>query len=142
MESNIPDTYVPGRNTIFLAYAVSWAEVIGARAIYIGVNVMDYSGYPDCRPEYLKSFERTVNLGTRAGVEGEGEFSIQTPLLYLTKGEIISKGLGLGVDYSLTHSCYDPDSQGRACGACDACLLRLKGFQEAGAVDPVEYMDK
>lgn len=142
MESSIPDTYVPGRNTIFLAYAVSWAEVIGARAIYIGVNVMDYSGYPDCRPEYLNSFERTVNLGTKAGVEGKDEFSIQAPLLYLTKGEIISKGLGLGVDYSLTHSCYDPDSQDRACGVCDACILRLKGFQEAGAVDPVEYADK
>ncbi|MFO7760281.1 MAG: 7-cyano-7-deazaguanine synthase QueC [Desulfobia sp.] len=141
MEGRIPVTYVPARNTIFLAYALSWAEVVGAGAIYIGVNVMDYSGYPDCRPEYLKSFEHTANLGTRAGAEEGKRFSVRAPLLNLTKGEIISKGLGLGVDYSLTHSCYDPDSRGRACGICDACLLRLKGFREAGVPDPVPYVN-
>ncbi len=142
MKDSIPITYVPGRNTIFLAYAVSWAEVVGAGSIYIGVNVMDYSGYPDCRPEYLESFAETANLGTRAGVEGGGGFDIRAPLLYLSKGEIIKKGLSLGVDYSLTHSCYDPDSQGRACGVCDSCILRLKGFQEAGVSDPVEYLKR
>lgn len=141
MDGSIPATYVPGRNTIFLSYALSWAEVLGARLIYIGVNFMDYSGYPDCRPEFLESFEHTANLGTRAGVEGEGRFSIQAPLLYLSKGEIIKKGLSLGVDYGLTHSCYDPDSQGRACGACDACILRLRGFKEAGAADPASYVN-
>ncbi len=142
MEDSIPMTYVPGRNTIFLSYALAWAEVLGARTMFIGVNFMDYSGYPDCRPEYLRSFEQTANLGTRVGVEGGEKFAIRAPLLYLTKGEIIQKGFSLGVDYGLTHSCYDPDSKGRACGACDACLLRLKGFREAGVPDPVEYVDR
>jgi 7-cyano-7-deazaguanine synthase len=135
----IPVTYVPGRNTIFLSYAVAWAEVLGAGHIFIGVNVMDYSGYPDCRPAFLRAFEEMANLGTRAGVVEGRRFRIQAPLLKLSKKEIIRKGMALGVDYSLTHSCYDPDVQGRACGECDSCRLRLKGFAEAGFVDPVEY---
>jgi 7-cyano-7-deazaguanine synthase len=139
MAADIPVTYVPGRNTIFLAYAMAWAEVLGGSDIFIGVNVMDYSGYPDCRPEFLRAFEEMANLGTRAGVAEGRRFRIHAPLLRLSKKEIIERGLALGVDYVLTHSCYDPDARGRACGACDSCRLRLKGFAEAGAVDPVEY---
>jgi 7-cyano-7-deazaguanine synthase len=138
---NIPTTYVPGRNTIFLSHAAAWAEVVGARDIFIGVNALDYSGYPDCRPEFIAAFEKTINLGSKAGSEGD-KFTIQTPLMKLSKGEIISKGLELGMDYGQTHSCYDPDSQGRACGACDSCLLRLKGFKEAGITDPVPYQSE
>jgi 7-cyano-7-deazaguanine synthase len=142
MERSIPVTYVPGRNTIFLSYAMAWAEVIDARDIFIGVNALDYSGYPDCRPEYLQSFEKMANLATRIGTEKGGRFTIQAPLLHLTKKEIIEKGVALGVDYSFTHSCYDPVVQNNrnvACGRCDACRLRLKGFAEAGVKDPVTY---
>jgi len=135
----IPVTYVPARNTIFLAYALAWAEVLESSDIFIGVNAIDYSGYPDCRPEYLEAFERLANLATRAGVEGRAQFRIHAPLLRLTKAEIIRLGHRLGVDFGLTHSCYDPDPQGRACGACDSCLLRRKGFAEAGLEDPIEY---
>ena len=135
----IPVTYVPARNTIFLAYALAWAEVLESADIFIGVNAIDYSGYPDCRPEYLETFERLANLATRAGVEGRARFRIHAPLLRLRKAEIIRLGHRLGVDFGLTHSCYDPDPQGRACGACDACLLRRKGFAEAGLEDPIEY---
>ncbi len=138
INSGIPATYVPGRNAIFLSHAAAWAEVIGATDIFIGVNALDYSGYPDCRPEFIAAFEKMVNLGTRAGSEGGG-FTIRAPLMRLSKGEIIKKGLTLGVDYSQTHSCYDPDKEGLACGRCDACFLRLKGFAEARAVDPVPY---
>ena len=138
----IPTTYVPGRNIIFLSHAVAWAEVIGARHIFIGVNALDYSGYPDCRPEFIESFERTVNLGTKAGCESEKFFTIHAPLMKMSKGEIIRKGLELGIDYSMTHSCYDPDGKGRACGACDSCLLRLRGFQKAGVTDPALYQKK
>jgi 7-cyano-7-deazaguanine synthase len=134
----IPVTYVPARNTIFLSFALSWAEVLGARDIFIGVNALDYSGYPDCRPEYLEAFERVANLGTKAGVEG-ARFRIRAPLVLMTKAEIIRRGVGLGMDYGITHSCYDPDPQGRACGACDSCLLRKKGFAEAGVRDPTIY---
>ena len=139
MDAAIPLTYVPGRNTIFLSYAAAWAEVLGAADIFIGVNAVDYSGYPDCRPDYLEAMERVVNLGTKAGREGPDPFTIHAPLLRLSKKEIIIQGVELGVDYGLTHSCYDPDSYDRACGACDACLLRLKGFQEAGLSDPAPY---
>lgn len=142
MESSIPVTYVPGRNTIFLAHAMAWAEVLGAFHIFIGINVLDYSGYPDCRPEYLAAFAKVANLGTRAGVESGRSYKIHAPLMHLTKKEIILKGKALGVDYRLTHSCYDPDSEGKACGRCDACQLRLKGFHEAGLVDPVLYQAK
>jgi 7-cyano-7-deazaguanine synthase len=137
--SDIPITYVPARNTIFLAHAIAWAEVLGAADIFIGVNAVDYSGYPDCRPEFLEAFTRMANLGTRAGITGTTVFSIKAPLLYLSKGEIIRKGLALGVDYSMTHSCYDPQP-GKACGKCDACLLRLKGFADAGINDPINYV--
>ena len=140
MGTVIPITYVPARNTIFLSYAVSWAEVIGAGDIFIGVNAIDYSGYPDCRPEYIKAFEKLANLATKAGVEKKIKFKINTPLIYLSKAEIIKKGIKLGVDYSLTNSCYDPHSNGKACGKCDACVLRLKGFEEAGLKDPVKYI--
>jgi len=136
----IPPTYVPARNTIFLAYAVGWAEVVGARDIFLGVNAVDYSGYPDCRPAFLAAFQEAANLGTRAGVQGKG-FAIHAPLLMLSKGEIIRKGLDLGVDYSRTHSCYDPDGENRACGRCDSCRLRLKGFAEAGVQDPAPYQE-
>lgn len=139
ISSSIPPTYVPARNIIFLSHAVAWAEVLGARDIFIGINAMDYSGYPDCRPEFLESFIKTVNLGTKAGAESGDRFKIHAPLMKLTKKEIIKKGLSLGVDYSLTHSCYDPDDQGRACGKCDSCLLRLKGFSGTGVDDPVKY---
>jgi len=137
--SDIPVTYVPARNTIFLSFALGWAEVLGARDIFIGVNALDYSGYPDCRPEYIAAFEKMANLATKAGVEGNG-FRIHTPLIALTKADIIRKGLSLGVDYALTHSCYDPTPAGLACGLCDSCRLRLKGFAEAGLKDPVRYV--
>jgi 7-cyano-7-deazaguanine synthase len=139
MKSAIPQTYVPGRNTIFLAYAMAWAEVIGADNVFIGVNALDYSGYPDCRPAYLEAFEKLANLATRAGTEDKRSLAVQAPLLHMTKGEIIRKGIGLGVDYSSTHSCYDPGRDGTACGTCDACRLRLKGFAEAGLADPLPY---
>lgn len=139
-EDDIPITYVPARNTIFLSFALGWAEVLGASDIYIGVNALDYSGYPDCRPEFIESFEKMANLATRAGVEGDNPYRIHAPLIDLTKAQIIQQGLALGVDYRLTHSCYDPDSQDRSCGSCDSCLLRLKGFAEAGLTDPVDYI--
>jgi 7-cyano-7-deazaguanine synthase len=135
----IPPTYVPARNTVFLSLALGWAEVLGAWDIFAGVNAIDYSGYPDCRPEYIAAFERLAQLATKASVEGRGTFRIRTPLIRMSKAEIIRAGVELGVDYALTHSCYDPDEQGRACGQCDACLLRLRGFEEAGLTDPVEY---
>jgi len=134
----IPITYVPARNTIFLSYALGWAEVLGAHDIFIGVNAIDYSGYPDCRPEFIRAYESMANLATKEGVEGR-RFTIQTPLINLTKSCIIQKGHALAVDFSLTHSCYDPDEDGSACGICDSCLLRLKGFQDAGIPDPVRY---
>ncbi|HEY0969822.1 MAG TPA: 7-cyano-7-deazaguanine synthase QueC [Gemmatimonadales bacterium] len=135
----IPVTYVPARNTIFLSYALAWAEVLGAADIFIGVNALDYSGYPDCRPEYIAAFERMANLATKAGVEGKTALRVHTPLLQLTKREIVALGLSLGVDYGMTTSCYDPDVDGAACGQCDACLLRLKGFAENGLSDPIPY---
>ncbi len=131
-EDEIPVTYVPARNTIFLSYALAWAEVLGAWDIFIGANAVDYSGYPDCRPEYMEAFERMANLATKAGVTGERHLHIRTPIIHLTKGEIIKRGLELGVDYKLTHSCYDPGTDGKACRCCDSCLLRRKGFEEAG----------
>src|SRR5947207_15719523 len=134
----IPVTYVPARNTIFLSYALAWAEVLGAQDIFIGVNALDYSGYPDCRPEYVGAFERMANLATKAGVEGQ-KLKIHTPLIHLTKAEIIAEGTALGVDFSLTLSCYDPTPDGAACGRCDACLLRRKGFEHAGVADPTRY---
>ncbi|HLF86778.1 MAG TPA: 7-cyano-7-deazaguanine synthase QueC [Nitrospiria bacterium] len=136
MGSEIPITYVPARNTIFLSFALALAEVVGADAIFIGANALDYSGYPDCRPEYLSAFEAMANLATKAGVSGKSRFKIIAPLINLTKGEIIKKGLELGVDFSLTHSCYDPDPEGSACMRCDSCILRKKGFDEAGIPDP------
>jgi 7-cyano-7-deazaguanine synthase len=139
MSHGIPITYVPARNTIFLSIAVGWAETLGISDIFIGVNVLDYSGYPDCRPEFLEAFERVANLGTKAGVEGKSRWRIHAPLTRLTKAEIIRTGMSLGVDYSLTHSCYDPDSAGTPCGRCDSCQLRLKGFAEAGLTDPLHY---
>jgi len=139
MTHDIPITYVPARNTVFLALAVAWAEALGARHIFIGINALDYSGYPDCRPEFIHAFTQMANLGTKAGVEGL-PFHIHTPLVSMTKAEIIRMGLDLGVDYSLTHSCYDPQPDGRPCGACASCLLRRKGFQEAGTIDPLEQV--
>ncbi len=136
----IPITYVPARNTIFLSFSLAWAEVLGATDIFIGVNALDYSGYPDCRPEYIAAFEAMANLATRGGVEGATPMRIRTPLLRLTKREIVEMGLRLGVDYSITLSCYDPDAAGLACGHCDACHLRRKGFAEAGAADPARYV--
>jgi len=138
MSHGIPVTYVPARNTLFLALALGLAEVVGAQDIYIGVNAVDYSGYPDCRPEFIRAFEALANLATKAGVEG-ARFKIHAPLSGMTKADIIREGTRLGVDYGLTHSCYDPDAQGRACGRCDSCLLRKKGFQEAGVPDPTLY---
>lgn len=138
LAADIPVTYVPARNTIFLSFALAYAETVGASDIFIGVNALDYSGYPDCRPEYIHAFEAMANLATRAGVEGS-KLSIHTPLSEMTKADIVRAGLSLGVDYGLTSSCYDPDEQGRPCGHCDSCLLRLKGFSEAGATDPLEY---
>ena len=139
MAANIPITYVPARNTVLLGLALGHAEVLGAFHIFIGANHLDYSGYPDCRPEFLAQFERLANLATKAGVEGRGSFRIHAPLLQRTKAEIIREGARLGVNYALTLSCYDPDEQGRACGRCDSCRLRLKGFQEAGLADPASY---
>lgn len=141
MPQGIPLTYVPARNTIFLSFALAWAEVLEADNIFIGVNALDYSGYPDCRPEYIAAFETMANLGTKKAVEGLMRFRIHTPLIRLTKGEIIKKGMELGVDYAATHSCYDPDPAGRACGHCDSCLLRAKGFAEAGVPDPTVYVE-
>ncbi|MEO7723596.1 MAG: 7-cyano-7-deazaguanine synthase QueC [Chthoniobacterales bacterium] len=138
MARGIPITYVPARNTIFLSYALAWAEVLGATDTFIGANAIDYSGYPDCRPEFIRAFEKMSNLATRAGVEG-ARFTVHAPLLELSKAQIIQRGMSLGVDYSLTHSCYDPAPNGRACGRCDSCQLRLKGFREAGLTDPVPY---
>lgn len=139
MGHGIPVTYVPARNTIFLSYALAWAEVLECSHIFIGVNAIDYSGYPDCRPEYIQAFERMANLATKAGVEGRTRTQIHTPLIQLGKAEIVRLGAEVGVDFSLTHSCYDPDREGRPCGLCDSCLLRKKGFQEAGILDPLEY---
>ncbi len=140
MSNDIPVTYVPARNTIFLSFALAWAEVLGSSDIFIGVNALDYSGYPDCRPEYIEAFERMANLATRAGVEGRQRMTIHTPLIRLTKAQIIRRGLELGVDYSLTVSCYDPSPAGAACGRCDSCQLRLRGFEEAGVIDPTRYV--
>jgi len=137
--SDIPVTYVPARNTIFLSFALGWAEVLGACDIFIGVNALDYSGYPDCRPEYIAAFETMANLATKAGVEGTGAFHIRSPLISMTKAQIIAAGVALGVDYGLTHSCYDPSPAGLSCGLCDSCRLRLKGFAEAGLQDPLTY---
>jgi 7-cyano-7-deazaguanine synthase len=135
MGTGIPITYVPARNTIFLSFALAWAEVLGASDIFIGVNALDYSGYPDCRPEFIEAYERMANLATRAGVEGSTRLRIHTPLLRLTKSEIVKLGQELGVPFGLTFSCYDPDAAGQPCGQCDACLLRSKGFEEAGIAD-------
>ncbi|MGH9404603.1 MAG: 7-cyano-7-deazaguanine synthase QueC [Terriglobia bacterium] len=135
----IPVTYVPARNTIFLSFALAWAETLGSNDIFLGVNALDYSGYPDCRPEYIEAFQRLANLATKAGVEGKQNLTIHTPLLHLTKAEIIRRGLALGVDYSQTSSCYDPSAYGLACGECDACVLRKKGFAAAGLADPTRY---
>ncbi len=136
---DIPATYVPARNTIFLSLALAWAEVLGSEDIFIGVNALDYSGYPDCRPEYIAAFEKMARLATKAGVEGRQNLQIHTPLIRMSKAEIIRKGAELGVDFSLTHSCYDPSDSGEACGRCDSCLLRIKGFREAGVPDPTRY---
>jgi 7-cyano-7-deazaguanine synthase len=141
MAGGIPATYVPARNTVFLSLALAYAETAGAADIFIGVNAIDYSGYPDCRPEYIAAFERLANLATKAGVEGTLKFKIHTPLIKMTKAQIIRRGMELGVDFGLTHSCYDPDAAGRPCGRCDACLLRRKGFAEAGLTDPLPYSD-
>jgi 7-cyano-7-deazaguanine synthase len=138
-DDSIPVTYVPARNTIFLSFALAYAETLNCFDIFVGVNALDYSGYPDCRPEYIAAFERMANLATKAAVEGAARLIIHTPLLQMTKSEIIAAGLTLGVDFSLTSSCYDPDPQGRPCGACDSCQLRLRGFEQAGAVDPLRY---
>ncbi len=137
--NTIPITYVPARNTIFLSYALAWADTINASDIFIGVNALDYSGYPDCRPEYIQAFQRMANLATKIGVENKLKVIIHTPLIHLTKADIIKKGIKLGVDYSLTHSCYDPDKSGLSCGHCDSCLLRLRGFRDAGLDDPLVY---
>ncbi len=139
--SEIPITYVPARNTIFLSYALAWCEVLGAADIFIGANAIDYSGYPDCRPEFISAFEQMANLATKAGVEGT-RFSIHAPLLSMSKAAIIRKGMELGVDFSLTHSCYDPGAGGAACGECDSCRLRLEGFRAAGLVDPIRYVPR
>lgn len=141
MGDGIPVTYVPARNTIFLSFALAWAETLRCEDIFIGVNAVDYSGYPDCRPEYIEAYQRMANLATKAGVEGHQALKIHTPLISLTKAEIISTGLKLGVDYSQTNTCYSPSSEGRACGECDACLLRLKGFAENGIADPAPYVE-
>jgi 7-cyano-7-deazaguanine synthase len=138
-QNRIPVTYVPARNTIFLSYALAWAEVLGAFDIFIGVNAVDYSGYPDCRAEFIKAFEKMANLAAAAAVQAKGKYTVHTPIIDMSKAQIILKGRELGVDFSLTHSCYDPDEQGRSCGRCDSCRLRLKGFAEAGLKDPLEY---
>jgi len=140
MGSEIPVTYVPARNTIFLSFCLAYAEVKEANDIFIGVNAIDYSGYPDCRPEFITAFETLANLATKAGVEGKNRMKIHTPLIKLNKGEIIQKGLQLGVDFAMTHSCYNPGEEGKSCGVCDSCQLRLKGFQEAGVEDPIKYV--
>jgi 7-cyano-7-deazaguanine synthase len=137
MSAGIPVTYVPARNTIFLSFALAYAEVVGAASIFIGVNAIDYSGYPDCRPEFIAAFENMANLATQAGVEGKTKIRIHTPLIHMTKADIVREALALGVDLSLTHSCYDPSPGGHACGHCDSCVLRRKGFQEAGVLDPL-----
>ena len=139
MGQDIPATYVPARNTIFLAFALAWSETLAAHDIFIGVNALDYSGYPDCRPEYVSAFQHLADLATKAGVEGRQQLRIHTPLIALSKKEIVALGTSLGVDYGLTTSCYDPSPSGEACGRCDACLLRLKGFAEARFVDPIRY---
>ncbi|MHB9098643.1 MAG: 7-cyano-7-deazaguanine synthase, partial [Syntrophales bacterium] len=139
MVRDIPVTYVPARNTIFLSYALAWAEVLQAADIFIGVNAVDYSGYPDCRPEFIAAFERLANLATKAAVEGKLRMHIRAPLISMTKAQIIKKGIELGVDYGLTHSCYDPSPAEKACGRCDSCILRRKGFEEAGVPDPTAY---
>lgn len=138
-DSSVPITYVPARNTIFLSFALAYAETVGASDIFTGVTAVDYSGYPDCRPEYMEAYERMANLATRAGLEGTQKLKLHSPLISMSKADIVREGLRLGVDYSLTSSCYDPDEQGRACGHCETCLLRLKGFAEAGVTDPVQY---
>jgi 7-cyano-7-deazaguanine synthase len=140
MAAEIPVTYVPARNTIFLSYALAWAEALQSSDIFIGVNAIDYSGYPDCRPEYIDAFQRMANLATKAGVQGITQIKIQTPLINMTKSQIIQKGIELGIDYALTHSCYDPTPQGLACSRCDSCILRKKGFKEAGVADPTRYI--
>jgi len=140
MGHGIPVTYVPARNTVFLSLALAFAETVDAADIFLGVNALDYSGYPDCRPEYIAAFERLANLATKAGVEGTLKFRVHAPLIELTKAQIIQRGVSLGVDYSLTHSCYDPSPAGLSCGECDSCQLRRKGFAEAGLVDPLEYV--
>ncbi|MGA1875295.1 MAG: 7-cyano-7-deazaguanine synthase QueC [bacterium] len=141
MKAGIPGTYVPARNTIFLSFALAWAEVLPCNDIFIGVNAIDYSGYPDCRPEYIEAYQNMANLATKAGVEGRQKLTIHTPLINLTKAQIIQRGTRLHVDYSLTSSCYDPSPDGRACGHCDSCLLRKKGFSEAGVADPTRYVE-
>lgn len=139
ISAEIPATYVPARNTIFLSFALGWCEVLQAQDIFIGVNAVDYSGYPDCRPEFLKAFERLANLATKAGVEGAARYEIHAPLLHMSKAQIIQAGIEAGVDFSLTHSCYDPSPEGLACGACDSCILRRRGFEQAGIADPTRY---
>ncbi len=140
MGHGIPVTYVPARNTIFLSFALAWAEVIGSSDVFIGVNALDYSGYPDCRPEFIEAYEKMANLATKAGVEGRQSLKIHTPLIALSKAQIIAKGIELGVDYALTSSCYDPSPAGEPCGQCDSCLLRQKGFRENGMEDPLKYL--
>jgi 7-cyano-7-deazaguanine synthase len=137
--AGIPVTYVPARNTIFLSFALGWCEALGAQHIFIGINAVDYSGYPDCRPAFLEQFERLANIATKAGVEGCARYRIHAPLLHMTKAQIIRSGCELGVDFSLTQSCYDPSVEGLACGACDSCILRVRGFEEAGIPDPTRY---
>ncbi len=139
MTTGIPVTYVPARNTIFLSFALAWAEVLGASDVFIGVNALDYSGYPDCRPEFIAAFQQFANLATKAGVDGQQRLTIHAPLITMTKAQIIRRGIELGVDYSLTSSCYDPSPTGEACGYCDSCILRRKGFAEAGVADPIRY---
>jgi 7-cyano-7-deazaguanine synthase len=141
MEHGIPVTYVPARNTIFLSFALAWAEVLGASDIFIGVNALDYSGYPDCRPEFIRAYEQMADLATKAGVEGRQKLTIHAPLMHLTKAQIIRRGMELGLDYSLTSSCYDPAPDGKPCGQCDSCFLRRKGFRENGISDPLPYPD-
>jgi 7-cyano-7-deazaguanine synthase len=141
MSEKIPSTYVPARNTIFLSFALAWAEVLGSSDIFVGVNALDYSGYPDCRPEFIEAFEKLANLATKAGVEGRQNLKIHTPLISLSKAQIISKGMELGVNYGLTSSCYDPSPSGEPCGDCDSCLLRQKGFQENALIDPLKYRE-
>lgn len=141
MSHGIPITYVPARNTIFLSFALAWAEVLGSSDIFIGVNALDYSGYPDCRPEFIRAYEEMANLATRAGVEGRQRLKIHTPLIDMTKAEIVCRGIELGVDYGMTSSCYDPAADGAPCGGCDSCLLRRKGFRECGMEDPLRYRD-